>query len=273
MARESAFSPEVQSVINEIIPICRQLAAGRGRYAIAVGGSQGKGTGDRGSDIDFRLFHEHDLPWPSQDPDLWKDYFAAEERWKRRGIIIDGIWPRRIDQIEAALNRWMNGDIRPDDLVWTIWGYHLLPDLYYQAIIEDPYGVISGWKERLRSYPPPLRQAVLDKHLKSVQYWRNDYHYRHKVERGDIVFAAGLAMKLVHNLIQVLFAINDTYYVGDGQNLESVLQLRIVPADFAEKVKEILYPTAADPLIAQYRALMNLIDEIMQLVPEANQAQ
>ena len=52
------FSPVVHEVIQEFIPICHQLAEGRGRYAISVGGSLGKGTWDARSDLDFRLFHE-----------------------------------------------------------------------------------------------------------------------------------------------------------------------------------------------------------------------
>ena len=55
-AQPRTFAPDVQAVIQDFIPICRKLAEGRGRYAISVGGSQGKGTSDSRSDVDFRLF-------------------------------------------------------------------------------------------------------------------------------------------------------------------------------------------------------------------------
>jgi hypothetical protein len=264
--QKRAFLPEVQAVIDDLLPICRKLAEGRGKYAISVGGSQGKGTWDKRSDVDFRFFHEADLPWPHMDAALWQDYFAAEARWKDRGVIIDGIWPRKIGQIDAALDGWLSGEIKTDPMVWTVWGYHILPDIYHQAIIEDPYDVIGGWQRRLSVYPPALKRALLDKHLESVRYWRHDYHYQNKVRRGDVVFLAGLTTRLVHDLIQILFALNETYFVGDGQNLDFVRRFRIAPPDFAAKVQTVLYPSSGDDVFTrQYDALAALIDEVVAL--------
>lgn len=48
----SSFLPVIQSIFEEFIPICRQLA-GDQRYAISVGGSLGKGTWDSRSAIDL----------------------------------------------------------------------------------------------------------------------------------------------------------------------------------------------------------------------------
>jgi len=268
------FSANVQAVLGDFLAIAHRFADGRGKYAISVGGSQGKGLSDARSDVDFRLFHEQDLVPPSEDPQLWKDYHDAMEYWRQRGINVDGIWPRRIDKIDAALDRWLSGELATVDMVWTIWGYHLLPDIYHQAVIEDPYGVIAGWKQRLSVYPLKLKQAILKKHLESVRYWRVDYHYRSKVQRGDVVFTAGLTSRLVHDLIQILFALNETYYVGDGQNLDFCRKFALIPAGFPEKVQEILYPSAADNrLQVQYEQLLALIDEVVPLAEAAQQAE
>ena len=66
----SSFPPVIQSIFEEFIPICKQIA-GDQRYAISVGGSLGKGTWDSRSDIDFRLFTDRELPRPKQRPELW----------------------------------------------------------------------------------------------------------------------------------------------------------------------------------------------------------
>ena len=261
----TSFPPVVQSIFEEFIPICKQIA-GDQRYAISVGGSLGKGTWDSRSDIDFRLFTDREVQRPKQRPELWADCSAAIERWKERGINIDGIWPRTVGEIDAAIDGWFRGEIVPVDLVWTIWGYHILTDVYNQFVIEDPYHIIGGWKERLSVYPPALKQAILDKYVASLRYWRTDYHYAHKVERGDVVFLAGMTSKLVHEIIQILFALNETYFAGDGANLTFVEQFVIVPADFSARVGEILYPCAPDPFKSQYAALMSLIDDVLALV-------
>jgi hypothetical protein len=259
-----AFLPVVQAVIAEFVPIIKKWDVGK--YAISVSGSQGKGTWDARSDIDFRLFHEKDLPWWDKAPELWQEWFAAEERWRRQGVKVDGIWPRRIDQVDAALDQWLNGEGKPNPLVWTIWGYHLLPDIYHQAIIEDPFDVIGAWKRRLAAYPPKLKKAILDKHLASVRYWREDYHYQNKVARGDVIFLAGLSSRLVHDVVQILFALNEVYYVGDGQNLDFAEKFKVKPADLNARVRSILYPAPGEDMLEQQRErLVALIDDVILL--------
>jgi hypothetical protein len=259
-----AFPPTVQAVIDEFVPLIKKWDTGC--YAISVGGSQGKGTSDGFSDIDLRLFHEKRLPWADEKPEMWVDYFEAIERWGKRGVIIDGVWCRPIAAIDAALNCWLEGELCPDDLVWTVWGYHLLPDIYHQGVIEDPFGVIAAWKERLRLYPLKLKNAVLDKHLASLRYWRKDYHYQNKVKRADLVFLAGLSARLVHDMLQVLFALNETYFVGDGQNLDFAAKFMILPERFIERVGCALYPTPAENrLETQYDTLAGLIEDIIRL--------
>jgi hypothetical protein len=260
----SPFSETVQSIFAEFIPICQQLA-GDQRYAISVGGSLGKGTWDSQSDVDFRLFTDHKSISPNQNPERFVDYFAAIQRWKEKGINIDGVWWRTVGEIDAAIDSWFSGDIRPGERVWTIWGYYILTDINNQYVIEDPSGIIAAWKDRLKIYPPALKQAILAKNLASLRYWRTDYHYAHKVERADVVFLAGISSKLVHEVIQILFALNETYYVGDGSNLRFIEKFKIAPANFSARVRDILYPQAVDIFTTQYNALTSLIDEVISL--------
>ncbi|GAB4457100.1 MAG: hypothetical protein OHK0029_16230 [Armatimonadaceae bacterium] len=263
--RGREFSPEAQAVIAEFVPIIKQWDVGK--YAISIGGSMGKATWDHLSDIDFRLFHEKDLPWPQEKPEIWTEFMAAVDRWRENGVRIDYIWPRKISQVDADLEKWLAGEAKPDDLVWAIWGYHLLPDISNQAVIEDPDGIIQGWKDRLAHYPPALQKAILEKHGGSLRYWRHDYHYANKVTRGDVVFLAGLSARLVHDMMQVLFALNKTYFVGDGQNLKFVKSFAIQPENLAARVEEVLYPgNAEDKLVRQRDNLYRLIDDVLQLV-------
>jgi hypothetical protein len=259
------FLPRTQAVIEEFIPICHTLA-GKQRFAISVGGSHGKDTWDGESDIDLRLFTDQKLPWLDTEPERWTEYLAALKRWGDKGVIIDGVWCRTVGEIDSLLDSWIDGESKTLDYIWTIWGYHVLPDIYHQATIEDPYQIIAGWKQRLSSYPPKLKKAILAKNVESLRYWRGDYHYAHKVSRGDCVFLAGMSAKLVHEVIQILFALNETYFVGDGSNLKFIEKFAIKPPEFAAKVEQILYPAAPDAYERQYKVLCGLIDEIVALV-------
>ena len=169
--------------------------------------------------------------------------------------------------MEAALDRWCAGDIAPEPKVWAVWGYHLLTDIAAQQIVEDRDGVLAAWKERLAVYPTPLKQALIAKHMAFLRYWRGDYHYESKVERGDRVFLASLTARVVHGLYQVLYALNETYYVGDGWNDAQIPTFERVPDQFTERVGKCLYPPpGAEMLVDQGRGLMALIDDIEALL-------
>lgn len=186
--------------------------------------------------------------------------------WRAKGTEIDGCWVRRIPDIDQELNHWLQGQLKPADKVWTVWGYYLPVDIYYQQAVDDPFGVIAEWRQRLEPYPPSLKQAVLDRHLGSLRYWRNDYHYANKVKRKDPVFLAGLSARLVHDLVQVVFALNNAHFIGDGSNLEFIRRFPLQPEGFAARVRSALYPPAAQDMYERQReVLIGLIDDLARL--------
>jgi hypothetical protein len=89
------------------------------------------------------------------------------------------------------------------------------------------------------------------------------------VKRADAVFLAGLSARLVHDIMQVLFAINETCYVGDGANIEFAARLPPKPDRFAERARAALYPPTGDGVFEQQREmLIGLIDDTEHLAPE-----
>lgn len=263
--------PHIQVVIDECLPKLKAL--GIGRCAVTIGGSHGKGTFDERSDLDFRVFCDEIIGAPRYwETEEWRSFAQIVDRQRPQGIDIDYCWVRTVSEIESELDAWLNGRVVPVEKVWTLWGYHLLTDLANQMVIDDPFGLVAGWQTRLTPYPRSLQRAVIEKHMGSLNYWRSDYHYRNKVERGDQVFLAGISSRLVHDMIQVLFAINNTYYVGDGNNLHYIEQFAVQPRNFTHRVKNLLYPLqGGDGLKVQYDAILELIDEMAPLVARAKE--
>lgn len=251
----------IRPVIDDFLPASKSLAVGR--YAFGIGGSYGKGTFDTSSDLDFRLYAD---AFPASDAEFWAVIKPLVDVWGQKGIKVDGVCPRTTGAVDTALERYLAGDIQPEPCIWSVWGYHLLPDLYYQRPIEDPDGIVAGWKARLTPYPAKLKAAILKKHLGSLRYWRHDYHYASKVERQDVVFLAGLSAHLVHDLMQVLFALNEHYYVGDGSNLIFAARFAHQPTDLAARVQYALYPPTSEHLYTVQRdTLCELIDDVERL--------
>ncbi len=73
------FSPHVQAVIDDFLPICKALA--EGRYAVSIGGSLGRKTSDEMSDIDFRLFCDRVAQQPDEYQRAKEQLDAAVQRW------------------------------------------------------------------------------------------------------------------------------------------------------------------------------------------------
>ena len=237
-----------------------------GRHGIAVSGSIGKGTNDSKSDFDFRLYYDA-FSEEQLAKDGWRKVREIIEMWRERGRVIDGVWPRSIAQIDAKLDAWCGGNIVPEDLEWAIWGYYLPTDIHNQHIIDDPDGVLSAWRERLSIYPVELKKAVISKFLSFIRYWRDDYHYENKVIRQDTVFAFGLATKIIHAIVQLIFALNEHHFAGDGKNMAFIAGMEIVPDRFEERVNDILYcANGPGDLTSQRESIVALITEVDQLI-------
>jgi hypothetical protein len=134
-------------------------------------------------------------------------------------------------------------------------------------VIEDEHNIISGWVQKLGNYPPKLKQKTIDRCFCSLKYWRYDYHYESKVMRRDVVFINGLTTKLMHEIIELLYALNETYYVGDGNNLKFMRDFEVLPSNFFKRVENILVPEKSDDMFVKQReAICLLIDDVVALV-------
>ncbi|MCX6015264.1 MAG: hypothetical protein NT020_06720 [Chloroflexales bacterium] len=82
-----------------------------------------------------------------------------------------------------------------------------------------------------------------------------------------MVFLASITPRLINDIMQVLFALNQTYFVGDGNNLYYCGKFAVLPDAFAAWVTDILYPSShSERFSRQYAQLGVLIDEVLGLI-------
>jgi hypothetical protein len=96
---------KINELIENCLPAIYNLKKSGGRYSITIGGSRGKELSDSKSDVDFRLYAD-DF---SDGGYLGKEYAEMQkliEYWSERGLIIDGVWMRKISEIDDSLNRY-----------------------------------------------------------------------------------------------------------------------------------------------------------------------
>ncbi len=276
----------LSQTINELVPLLRQLV--RDEYGIALGGAHAKGVDDVESDIDLYVFTRRMLPNDERaklcaqfNPDIseivcWgdvRDDGAFEQTgsdFLYLGRKVE-CWSRDIDFIEGIIDECRRGIVRQELVTWTVMGFYnhcALSDIRNMVPVDDPSGLLLGWKTKASVYPPKLREAIISRHLNAARFWPDNFHYKSAVERCDVLYTTGIVHQVVHNLIQVLFAINETYFPGDKKLEAAISHLPAQPHDFTPRIKRLLSPEMPVDralLISQREELGILLEQVTEL--------
>jgi len=276
--------PDPAPIVNSLLPLLRQFVLGE--YGFALGGAHAKGVEDLESDVDIYLFAKQVLPtqerarrceafgdpihsvvsWGADAPFVQEgtDFYVEETKVE--------CWLRSTDYISNIVRDCEAGIVRREFVTWTVMGFYnhcTLSDLHNMVPLEDPAGVLARWKGDVDEYPPKLRETILDEHLRAAKFWPENFHYRSAVARCDAIYAVGIVHQVVHNLIQVLFALNRTYFPGDKKLDIALEHLELKPAGFTERIQRLLLPGTGrdrDTLDRQRAELVELTRQVEELV-------
>ncbi len=278
------LNAETQTIGEELMPRFRQFP--QAEYGIAVGGAHAKGTADEESDLDIYVFSGAVLPG-GQRKELTAAFSPRIERLTSWGdgtpfggggtdFEYDGLkvecWLRSSEHIDQTICECMDGVVKRDFVTWTPTGFYnhvALSDLNVMIPVDDPSGIIADWKCRLRKYPPKLREAIVRKHLGASYYWPSNFHYSSATVRQDLIYTTSIVQQTVHNLIQVLFAVNDVYFPGDKKLGTKLHHLNRTPDRFVERIEALIFPAetpSVELLKTQQEELQALVQETKELV-------
>ncbi len=103
------------------------------------------------------------------------------------------------------------------------------------------------------------------KHLNAARFWPDNFHYKSAVERCDVIYTTGIVHQVAHNLIQALFALNETHFPGDKKLEAALAHLPLRPQNFALRVRRLMSPEVpADRALLtwQREELCRLLSEV-----------
>ncbi|MPZ12892.1 MAG: DUF4037 domain-containing protein [Chloroflexi bacterium] len=270
----------------EIVQRCVDgLSGTRGIAAIALGGSFARGTAGSDSDIDLGLYY-----WDTAPPDLPAiRSLAADlhdlpdpvvtELYEWGAWVNGGAWltieGQRVDLIYRSLDQVNRviADSRAGRTVNDFWqqppygffSYIYLGELHTCQPLHDPNDILSDLKASVRVYPEALKRTIVQGHLWAAVFTAE---YAPKVAaRGDIYTTVGFLTRTAASLTQVLFALNETYFVSDKGAVTALDQMRFRPDRYGERVPQILARAgdSADELVATTKRMLELCQEVIEL--------
>jgi predicted nucleotidyltransferase len=231
--------------------IAARVGSVPGVVAVALGGSRARGDADAESDADFGIYYDPDSP-----PDIARLSETARELDDRHpaepltaiggwGPWINGggwleIEGRRVDwiyrdleRVGTAISNCRAGRIASHYQPGHPHAFHThmyMGEVHYGRELFDPEGTLRALAASTTPYPAALQRAIVDSFL-----WEADFALesaRKSVARGDRYHSMGSFFRSVACVIQVVFAVNERYFVNEKRSVETVRSFERQPAGF-----------------------------------------
>jgi predicted nucleotidyltransferase len=249
------LTPAQYSFLNAAV---EQFSTVDGVAAVVLGGSHARGTAGPDSDIDIALYYHGATPPDinairqvaaelSGNPDQQVTGLYEWGRWVNGGGWLStpvgkvDILYREIDKVRQTIDDAHAGKYEQDYLQQPAFGFYSITYLEETRCcirLFDPEHIIDELKTLVARYPDALRATVIKDHLWLAEFtlqWAAGF-----VARNDIYGSTGCFSRVGASLIQVLYAVNNRYFLSDKAVLLDVSTLAKQPPDFLERLADVL---------------------------------
>jgi predicted nucleotidyltransferase len=222
---------EVQALLDTIV---EQVKRVDGVRAIVLGGSRARGTHTARSDVDLGIYYHPDQPLDLKaldriaaelddrhQPGLltpiggWGPWINGGGWLTIQSQAVDFLY-RDLGRVATSIEACCAGQV---EIVYQPGHPHGFVSSIYMAevalcqILWEADGQITALKKRTRPYPERLKKTLFQKFA-----WEIDFSLviaRKAVERADVAYAAGCCFRCVACLLQVVFALNEQYWMNE----------------------------------------------------------
>lgn len=240
-----------------------------GKCAIALAGAHAKGAADASSDIDIYVFAEREKPFEERkailsaiaDPGTtpWVDERFDAAPWgggmdfQYQGTPVEAVG-RTIARMDEVIDACLAGKYEIIPATWTSNGYYTfiyLCELSFLKPVWDPDGILAAWQAKAAVYPEPLRRAIMTDFLGRSGTWMGNFHYESAVRRGDVLFTAPIVLHTLMDMVQVVFALNHTYFTGDKKLEAALAKMPLCPNALRPDSLDLLLTAPRDPAVLE----------------------
>lgn len=235
-----------------------QLSVTKGISAIVLGGSYASGTHNEASDLDIGLYYYPESPFLI--PDIQR--IAAEASIDGQASVTDfygwgpwvngGAWIhtpqgkvdfiyRNVEQLQHTIIESKEGIYHHDYDQQPTYGFYSVIYLAETQIcvpLYDPGSLIPKLKQSVEVYPPRLKQNLIADSLWSAEFTL--LHARRFAAQADIYNTVGCLTRIVSNITQALFALNERYYMRDKKLFETISSFPTLPSGYLQQIDHVL---------------------------------
>lgn len=229
-----------------------------GVVAVVLGGSRAKDTHDATSDTDIGVFYSDARPLDTAAlRDLAHDVDPTKPDvtelggwgpWVNGGawLHVDGLGRvdllyRSVEHVERTLHELQRGERHHDWWQQPAFGFTSViygGEVHSCRPLRDEHGTVGQLKQLAEPYPEELRRRIVVEDL-----WRAEFtiaNARTPAFRDDAYTTMGCLTRAAALLVQVLFALNRTWFVNDKGSLDEADAFERRPPDFGASVVTVL---------------------------------
>lgn len=266
--------------------VAARLGDVAGIVAVALGGSRARGDAQPDSDVDLGLYYAAAAALDVAA--LRALAIALDERHALLAVTAIGEWGpwinggawltidgQRIDwlyrdlgQVAVAIDECRAGRSRCYYQIGHPHGFHThvyAAETYYCRPLHDRWGRLAALKAAATPYPPALRRQLVDEFLFEAGFALETS--RKSAARGDVFHVTGNLFRAAAALVQVLYALNERYWMNEKGAVAAVDAFPRRPPAFAATVTAVLANPGATPgaLGASLDRLAALVDAVREL--------
>lgn len=238
--------------------LVERLSNINGVSAIVLGGSYASGMNHDASDMDVGLYYSPSAPFSIADirriaKDISADGAATVTGFYEWGAWVNGgAWIhtpqgkvdflyRNLDQVQQTIVEAQQGISHHDYDQQPAYGFYSVIYLAETQIcipLYDPELLIAKLKQSVEVYPPKLKQKVIADSLWAAEF--TILHARAFATQGDIYNTVGCLTRVVSNITQALFALNERYFIRDKKVLDTVTMFSNLSSGYIQEINRIL---------------------------------
>lgn len=243
---------------NLIDSIVNKLKSIRGIKAIVLGGSRADGSNRPDSDIDLGIYYDdpdefdvigvkklaneiNEIPNPIVTViGEWGKWVNGGAWLTVQGQRVDFLY-RDLNFVSQIIQDCKKGIKQSDYYQQPPYGFHsyiYCAEIKICEVLFDPENIIQKLKLEVKDYPQALKKTIINGFLWDAEFSLE--HCKKFAQRGEALLVSGCLTRITSDFVQALYALNDTFFIGDKKLYKQEPEFTVKPGDFLNRMDKIL---------------------------------